>query len=101
MNERGHDVCAWHPDILDAVPAPVARLPDIAGGRWGRRHLDHGRGRGRPTTTPTRAKPGTGASVRAAAQSKGRIARGIMERFLGKAWLLPSNYLPIGVGLLP
>jgi hypothetical protein len=24
-----------------------------------------------------------------------------MERFLGKAWLLPSNYLPIEVGLLP
>jgi hypothetical protein len=44
---RRHDIYAWHPDILEAVPAPVARLPDIAGGRWGRRHLDHGRGRGK------------------------------------------------------
>src|ERR1700724_3760343 len=44
---RGHDKCAWHPDVLDAVPAPIARLPDVAGSRWGGYNLDDGSGRQR------------------------------------------------------
>jgi hypothetical protein len=47
VNIRGHDVRAWHPDIPDAVPAPVAWLPDITGSWRRRRHLDHRCGRGK------------------------------------------------------
>src|ERR1700730_16638193 len=36
---RGHDIRAGHPDVLDAVPAPIARLPDITGSRRRRHHL--------------------------------------------------------------
>jgi hypothetical protein len=57
---RRDDIYAWHPDILDAVPAPVARLPDIAGGRWGRRHLDHGRGRGKADDDTDAGEAGNG-----------------------------------------
>jgi hypothetical protein len=50
-----------------------------------------------PTTTPTRAMPGAAARVRAAAQRTGRIARRVMERFLGRASRAPDS-LPIGPG---
>lgn len=43
---RCRDICARHPDILDAIPAPAAGLPDISGGRRSGHRLDHGRGRG-------------------------------------------------------
>src|SRR4029077_12662952 len=42
VNVGGDDVCTWHPDILDTVPAPVTRLPDVAGARRsGRGDADH------------------------------------------------------------
>jgi hypothetical protein len=52
VNIRSHNVSAWHPDILDTVPAPIARLPDIAGSRWRGRHLDHRCGRGKADHDP-------------------------------------------------
>jgi hypothetical protein len=60
MNKGAHDVCAWHPDILNAVPAPVARLPDITGSGWRGNHLDHRSGRSNAHHDPDAGNPGTG-----------------------------------------
>ena len=81
MDKGGHDVCAWHPDILNAVPAPVTRLPDITGSRWRGTTSTTGAGGAKPTTTPTRATPGPATSVRAAAQRMGRIDRRLICGF--------------------
>ena len=69
VNERGHDVCAWHPDILDAVPAPVARLPDIAGNRWRGHRLDHRSGWGKADHNPDAGKAGSGERHRQGAEN--------------------------------
>jgi hypothetical protein len=60
MDKGGHDVCAWHPDILNAVPAPVTRLPDITGSRWRGNHFDRGSGRSKAHHDPDAGNPGTG-----------------------------------------
>ena len=79
VNVGGGDVCTGHPDILDAVPAPVTRLPDIYPGLGGAGTASTtGAGGAMPTTTPTRARPGTAVRVRAAAQRNGMIARRLM-----------------------
>jgi hypothetical protein len=60
MDKGGHNVFAWHPDIPNAVPAPVTRLPDITGSRWRGSHLDHGRGRSKAHHDPDAGNAGTG-----------------------------------------
>jgi hypothetical protein len=60
MDKGSHDVRAWHPDILNAVPAPVARLPDITRSGWRRNHLDYGSGRSNAHHDSDTGNPGTG-----------------------------------------
>ena len=60
MDKGGHNVRAWHPDILNAVPTPVARLPDITRNRWRGNHLDHRSGRSKPHHYPDAGNAGTG-----------------------------------------
>ena len=60
VNIRGYDVFAWHPDILNAVPAPVARLPDIARSRWRGHHLGNGGGRSETHYDPDAGYTGGG-----------------------------------------
>ena len=83
VNVGGGDVCTGHPEILDAVPASVTRLPDIYPGLGGAGTASTtGAGGAMPTTTPTRARPGTAVRVRAAAQRNGMIARRLAEQKL-------------------
>jgi hypothetical protein len=50
---RCDDVASGDPDILDAVPRPIAGLPDITGAR-----VPAGAGGATPTQNPTRANAG-------------------------------------------
>lgn len=44
----GSHISSGNPDILDAIPGPIARLPDIARCRRSGERLDHWRGRPDP-----------------------------------------------------
>jgi hypothetical protein len=68
---RGHYIYARYPDILDAVPAPVARLPDIAGSRWGWHHLDHGSGWGKADDDTNASEAGNGGERQNGSAEKG------------------------------
>ena len=59
MDIRGHDIRSGHPDVPAAVPAPIARLPDIAGSRWGRHHLYHRTGWGKAENDPDAGDAGS------------------------------------------
>jgi hypothetical protein len=72
VNKRGHDVYAWHPDILNAVPAPVARLPDIAGSRRRGRHLDHRSGWGKADHDPDAGGAGSSGEDQRRGAEKGK-----------------------------
>ena len=69
---RCRDICARHPDILDAIPAPVAGLPDISGGRRGGHRLDHGRGRGNADDHANARETGTGSERQCRSAEKGK-----------------------------
>ena len=69
---RCRDICARHPDILDAIPAPVAGLPDISGGRRGGHRLDHGRGRGNADDDANARETGTGSERQCRSAEKGK-----------------------------
>jgi hypothetical protein len=63
------------------------------GGHW----LDHRSGRGDADYDPDAGHAGSAARVRAAAQRTGRVARRLIEGFLGKASLVPNSLLR-GIG---
>jgi hypothetical protein len=69
---RGHDIRAGHPDVLDAVPAPIARLPDIAGSRWGRHHHYHRSRWGKADHDPDAGDAGSGGERQRQATEDGK-----------------------------
>src|SRR6202047_1932472 len=91
----GHDKCARHPDVLDAVPAPIARLPDIAGRRWGGHHLDHGSGRGKADDDTDAGEAGNGGERQNRGAEKGKDPSSAHERAPGK---LLTSELPTDRG---
>jgi hypothetical protein len=96
MDKGGHNVCAWHPDILNAVPAPVTRLPDITGGRWRGNHLDHGSGRSKAHHDPDAGNAGTGDKRQGRGAEKGKNRSSAHLQLPGN---LASPKPPIGPGM--
>src|SRR6202047_307150 len=93
---RGQDKCAWHPDVLDAVPAPIARLPDVAGSRWGGHHLDDGSGRGKTDDDTDAGEARYGGERQNRGADKGKDPSSAHETVPGK--LLTSAELPTDRG---
>src|SRR5438270_12525506 len=93
MDKGGHDVRAWHPDILNAVPAPVTRLPDITGSRWRGNHLDHGSGRSKAHHDPDAGDAGTGEKPQGRGAQNGKNRSSAHLRLPGN---LASSKPPIG-----
>jgi hypothetical protein len=83
VSKRGRNIYARHPDILDAIPAPIARLPDKAGRRWGGHHLDHGSGRGNADDDTNAGEAGNGGQRQSRGAKKGKDRSCAHGRFLG------------------
>ena len=83
VSKRGRNIYARHPDILDAIPAPIARLPDKAGRRWGGRHLDHGSGRGNADDDTNAGEARNGGQRQSRGAKKGKDRSCAHGKFLG------------------
>ena len=96
MDKGGHNVRAWHPDILNAVPAPVTRLPDITGSRWRGNHLDHGSGRSKAHHDPDAGNAGNGDKRQGRGAENGKNRSSAHLQLPGN---LASPKPPIGPGM--
>jgi hypothetical protein len=91
VNVGGYHVCTWHPDVLDAVPAPVTRLPDVAGARRSGRWLYHRGGQGDADHDTDAGEAGSAGEHqnRGAKKEKGRASA--HRRVPGKGFACPEQ----------
>ena len=91
VNVGRHHVRTWPPDILDAVPAPVTRPPDVAGARRSGYGLDHRSGRGNTDYDPDAGEAGNGGEGQSRGARNGKGRASAHRRVPGEGFVCPEQ----------